>query len=191
MRKSVWMGGGLGLLVLALVAGSFWLAGNSAPTTAAAPAQTVRGEKFATAGSADTPAQLGTVGAAPAPRSSHASQERRRRLAEVRAEFNALRAKGAQASPEKMRALVDELEALSPPGFDPRYFQALRNMLDASAKVQALSTELQGLAKSTAQKDVARQEAILVELRALGERVQAEARNLQTYASVPLKASAP
>ena len=77
--------------------------------------------------------------AASQPRSSQTSKERRKRLAEVRAEFNALRAQGAKAPPEKMRAIVDELEALSPPGFDPRYFQTLRNMLETSARIQTLN----------------------------------------------------
>lgn len=183
MRKPVLIGGGLGLLLLAFVAGGMWMAGRapeSSPSmpVVAAPVVSSKPVGLAAPRVADAASQAQT-------------QDRRRRLSEVRAEFNALQAGGAQPSPEKMRALVDELEALSPPGFDPRYFQALRNMLDASAKVQALSTELQGLAKSAAPKDMARQEAILGELRALSERVQAEAKNLQTYASAPSTAKAP
>ena len=73
----------------------------------------------------------------------------------------------AQASPQKMRALVDELEALSGPSFDPRYFQSLRTMLDQNAKLQQLNAELQVLTKSKAPKDAARQEAILAEMRAI------------------------
>ena len=118
-------------------------------------------------------------------RSSQTSQERRKRLAEVRAEFNALRAQGVKAPPEKMRAVVDELEALSPPGFDPRYFQALRNMLDASARLQTLNDELQALSKGTVAKDAVRREEILAEMRTLGEQVSSEAHNLQSYAPTP------
>ncbi len=112
-----------------------------------------------------------------------AAQERRKKLAQVRAEFDALRAQGAQASPAKLRAVVDELESLSPPGLTPQYFQALRGMLDTSSKVQVLNQELQALAKSTTPKDVARQQAILAEMRALGERAQADAQALQAQSA--------
>ena len=181
MRKPVLIGGGLGLLLLAFVAGSMWMAGRAPENSpsmpvVAAPVVNSKSAGPAAPRVADTASQAQT-------------QDRRRRLSEVRAEFNALRAQGMQAPPEKMRALVDELEAASPPGFDPRYFQALRSMLDSSAKIQALNAELQGLGKSTSPKDMARKEAILAEMRTVGESVSAEARNLQSY--VPSVASAP
>lgn len=187
MRKHVLIGGGLGLLLLAIVASSMRMAGHVPDTSPTTPVVVAPVVNHNPAAPAIAPAVPVAVDAA----SQAQKQEQRRRLAEVRTELNALSAKGGQASLEKMRALVDELEALSPPGFDPRYFQALRNMLDASAKVQVLNTELQGLAKSAAPKDLARQEAILGELRALGERVQTEAKNLQAYASAVSKARVP
>lgn len=183
MQKPVLIGGGLGLLLLVLVAGSLWVSGNGTAPVATVSAPPVATPRVAPVGDG---ASSPTVAPASSAQAQLARQERRRRLSEVRAEFNALRAQGAQASPEKMRALVDELEAVSPPGFDPRYFQALRNMLASSAKVQALNTELQGLLKSQAPKDVARQEAILAEMRALGLQVSKEAQDLQTYAPAPV-----
>lgn len=179
MRKPILIGGGLGLLVLAIAAAFVWMTEpRYAPVASVVQPSDVR-PAAALAAQALPATSAPSSAAMP---SVESRQERRRRLAEVRAEFNALRAKGAQASPEKMRMVVDELEALSPPGFDPRYFQALRNMLDASAKVQTLNSELQGLLKSSAPKDLARKEAILAEMRLLGARVSAEAQNLQAHA---------
>lgn len=181
MRKPVLIGGGLGLLLLAFVAGGMWMAGRAPENSPSMPV-------VAAPVVSSKPVGLAAPRVADAA-SKAQTQDRRRRLSEVRAEFNALRAQGMQAPPEKMRALVDELEAVSPPGFDPRYFQALRSMLDSSAKIQALNAELQGLSKSTSPKDMARKEAILAEMRTVGESVSAEARNLQSYA--PSVASAP
>lgn len=187
MRKPVLIGGGLGLLVLALVAGSFWLAGKNAQTTSPTPVRSSVGQRVSPLPSSSLPAGRtpSAEGASAASRSPQEVQERRRRLAEARAEFNALRAQGANASPERMRAVVNELEALAPPGFDPRYYQTLRNMLDSSARIQVLNKELQAISKSTAPKDVERQKVLMDEMRVLGERVSAEARNLQTYAPKP------
>lgn len=122
--------------------------------------------------------------AASQPRSSQTSKERRKRLAEVRAEFNALRAQGAKAPPEKCGPSWTNWKHFLP-GFDPRYFQTLRNMLETSARIQTLNDELQALSKGTALKDAARREEILAEMRTLGEQVSKEARNLQSYAPIP------
>lgn len=169
-------------MLLVLLAGGMWLSERTPEAPVAiAPAATPR-----VAGSPAAAPGVPTVADAA---SQAQAQDRRRRLAEVRAEFNALRAQGMQAPPEKMRALVDELEAASPPGFDPRYFQTLRSMLDSSAKVQALNTELQGMGQGNSSKDMARKEAILAELRVIGERVSADARKLQSY--VPTGAATP
>lgn len=182
MRKPVLIGAGLGFLVLALVAGGFWMAGNPQPSTAGPDLKTTARNKATLLQEGGVSAQPSIGHAASAQRSTKESQERRRRLAELRAEFNALRAQGTQAPPEKMRAIVNELEALSPPGIDPRYYQTLRNMLDTSVRIQTLNNELQSLSKSTAQQDSARQQEILAEMRTLGERASTEARNLQSYA---------
>lgn len=188
MRKPLLIGGGLGLLVLALLAGSFWLAGNNAQTTSTTPARASVGQRVSPLPPSSSPAgQTPSVagGSSAAFRSPQEAQERRRRLAEVRAEFNALRAQGVNASPERMLSLVNELEALAPPGFDPRYYQALRKMLESSARIQVLNKELQTISKSTSPRDLERQKVLMDEMRALGERVGAEARNLQTYAPKP------
>ncbi|MDP3226542.1 MAG: hypothetical protein Q8N13_01020 [Acidovorax sp.] len=113
------------------------------------------------------------------------SSERRKRLSAVRAELSAIMAKGSQASPAQVQKLLDELEVLSQGSFDPRYFQALRDLLEGTGKVQDLNRELQGLTSSTAPKDVARREAILVELRVLSERIGVAATKLQTYSRKP------
>ena len=116
MRKPVLIGAGLGFLVLALVAGGFWMAGNSQPSIAGPDLKTTARNKATLLQEGGVSAQPSIGHAASAQRSTKESQERRRRLAELRAEFNALRAQGTQAPPEKMRAIVNELEALSPPG---------------------------------------------------------------------------
>lgn len=181
MRKPVLIGAGLGLLVLALVAGSFWIL-RTAPPSPAAPEvnKTVR-INGALQPPSGVPAQPSIAGTASQTHSSQEARERRKRLAEVRAEFNALRAQGMQAPPEKMLAIVNELEALSP-DLDPRYFQSLRNMLDSNARLQVLNNELQTLSKSTSLDTSARQQEIVAEMQTLGERIAVEARNLQSYA---------
>jgi len=191
MQKSVWIGVGAGLLVVAVGAVGIWVAGKPAQDSYAP-----RASSAPLASSSGAPV-ISASGALPVPQASPArsaeekavTQERRRRLSEVRAEFNALRAQGMKAPPEKMRALVDELEAASPPGFDPRYFQSLRSMLDSSAKAQALNAELQALGQGNSPRDMARKEAILAELRVVAERVSIDARNMQSY--VPTGTAAP
>lgn len=186
MRKPVLVGGGLALLLLGVVAGALWVNGNGTDAVAPSASHVVNRQVSPPPGGRPLPSTF--AGADPHAQDAvrQARQERRRRLSEVRAEFNAMRAQGAKASPAKMRALVDELEAVSPPGFDPRYFQALRNMLDASTKVQALNAELQDSLKSKSPQDVARQEALLGQMRTLGQQVAKDAQDLQTYAPSPL-----
>ena len=192
MHKPVLIGAGLGFLVLALVAGGFWMAGNSHPSIAGPELNKTAPSNGPLPQDGGVPVQPSIDRAASPPRSTKESQERRRRLAEVRAEFNALRAQGMQAPPEKMRAIVNELEALSPPGIDPRYYQTLRNMLDTSVRIQMLNNELQALSKSTAPQASARQQELLAEMRTLGERASTEARNLQSYAPTsPPRAKSP
>jgi hypothetical protein len=185
MRKPVLIGGGLGLLLLAVIAGALWIDRNPpGPVAAVVAARTTSPRNASSAPTSPATAMSPSAGQGNAPADA-SRQERRRRLAEVRAEFRALSAQGAQASPQKMRALVDELEALSGPSFDPRYFQSLRTMLDLNAKLQVLNAELQSLIKSKAPKDAARQEVVLAEMRALGERVAAEAKAMQAFVPRP------
>lgn len=193
MKRPVLIGAGLGLLLLATVAGTLWLAGNkpqhAAPVSSPAVVLAPRTESQQVAPAMAVPRVQDPTQISPA---SQAQRDQRRRLAELRAEFNALRAQGAAASPEKMRAVIDELEALSPAGLDKRYFQTLRELLDISAKVQKLSLELQAIAKSQTPKDAARREEILKEIQALGERAKTQAQTLQSYVpAVGPKAKSP
>ncbi|MDR6153798.1 hypothetical protein QF021_001887 [Acidovorax delafieldii] len=190
MRKPVLVGGCLGLLVLALFAVGSWLYTKAFHPTPIEFSSSERKDQTI-APLPKNPTSSAINRSASKGQSSLESQERRRRLAEVRAELDSLRTQGAQPSPQKMRALVDELEVLSSPGFDPRYFEALRNMLDASIKVQALNEELQRLVNSSDPKDAARREVITRELRSLGDRVQIEAKNLQSYATAQSRAKKP
>ena len=142
MRKPVLVGASLGLLLLVAIAVGVWITDkHPEPVVGGIPPRTTSPRIVPSA-----PAASMAPGTAQSiPQADLARQDRRRRLAEVRAEFRALSAQGAQASPQKMRALVDELEALSGPSFDPRYFQSLRTMLDQNAKLQQLNAELQVL----------------------------------------------
>ncbi|MDP4077917.1 hypothetical protein [Acidovorax sp. A1169] len=193
MRKHVLIGGGLGLLLLAIVAAGSWLLAPAPGPAASGPARTDGAQVTAPAPqpqvARSAPATLADV---PAPTASaQALKDRRQRLNELRAEFNALRAQGMQASPEKARALIDQLEAISE-GVDPRYFQALRGTMETSAKLQKLNDELQSVEKSTAPKDVARKRAIEAEMQALGPRVSTDIQNLQKYApALPTGTKAP
>jgi hypothetical protein len=101
----------------------------------------------------------------------------------VRAEFNALRAQGANASTERLVALVDELEALSASGMDPRYFVALRKLLQINARVQALNTELTAILKAPTPAGEVRRKQILDEMTALGQEVNTHAQQVQKYAA--------
>lgn len=193
MRKGVWIGGALGLLVLVVlgIAWSVWQRADSglpAPHAAAGvqrPARAQSTSPVAPLSDRNQASGMASGQMRPDARASAAainSSERRARLSAVRAELSAIMAKGSQASPAQVQKLLDELEVLSQGSFDPRYFQALRDMLEGSGKVQDLNRELQGLASSTDPKDVARRQAILVELRVLSERIAAASANLQTYA---------
>ena len=195
MNKQIWIGGGLGVLVLALMAGSFWMAdrtaneavpasssgrvslGTNPPQPTAMPGAPSLGEQTP---QAIPSAQLNASSAVS--KSTLTIKERRARLAQLRSELNTLRGQGANASPAKMRALVDELESLSV-SMDKRYFDALRSMLENNAKVLTLSAELESLSKSKAPKDVARQQVLLTEMRAIGEQVQRDAQAMQIYAA--------
>lgn len=196
MRKGVWIGGALGLLVL-VVLGSAWLARQGGHSGANMPSRPAGAPRPAMAPSsspgASLPGYTQATGAAvdrsekgaPALTSPLSPDVRRKRLSEVRSELSAVMAQGSQASPAQVRALLDELELLTQGSLDPRYFQALRDMLEGSGKMQELNRELQRLASSTDPKDVARRQAISVELRVLSERISAAAANVQAYAHSP------
>lgn len=200
MRKPVLIGGGLGLLSLLVLGAALWLwqGGGGGRSTTNSPLQAPR-----SAGASPGPAptvQSPVAGPMPGALDGAASsaqavaangsgsmgtEERRKRLGQIRTELAAITAQGAQASPERVQALLTELEVLSQGRLDPRYFQALREMLEGSGQVQALNRELQGLGSSTAPKDVARKQAILAELQAISARISAAAANVQAYTRRP------
>lgn len=190
MNKNVWIGSAVGLLFLALLGAGWWAwqsgssgAGPATPSPVSAPR--------VPAPSAPPSASLNGVepGRASAPGevtvSAVSAEARRKRLNQIREEMSAITAQGAQASPAQVQALLDELEALSPGRFDPRYFQVLRVMLEGSGQVQVLNRELQALSGSTAPNDIARKQAILAELQSISARISAAAVNLQTYSQRP------
>ncbi|KRC20010.1 hypothetical protein [Acidovorax sp. Root219] len=196
MRKGVLIGGAAGLLVLALVfAVGVWTGSSGAPEpvavgaagAAVSPAATLPGVKeqgrdLAMAGAPASQAPGQAASAVVAPASGMNSQERRRRLTEVRARFATLTAQGPDASPTEVIAALNELESLSQGELDPRYFQALRVMLEGSAKVQSLNRELKTISNSLDPKDVARRRVILEELPRVSEAMSVAAANVQTYA---------
>lgn len=187
MRKPILIGGGLGLLLLLCIALAIWW-GRGVPTPQ--PSTDVSADRPAVLkrdrdGAAPRSVSPETSAATPPSLSANApsfgkldARERHERLTNIRAELNTLRAEGSKASPEKMRALVDELEALSESRLDPEYFQTLRRIMDLNANIQALSAELRTLGTS----NPARQRVIQDELRDLGQQMMTEAHKMQTYA---------
>lgn len=179
LRKPLVIGGALGLLALALAGGVLWMGSQPAegPDPLPLPALT-QPRATPPAKGATAPAPVADPALTEAAR--QAKQDRRRRLAQVRAELQALQTAATPPTPEKMTALVDELESLSSSGLDPRYFQALRNMLQTNAQLQRLNSQLQGL--GTMPQDKARREALLAEMRVLSASALADAQSLQGYA---------
>lgn len=206
MRKGVVIGVVAGFVVLAVVfSAGMWLGGSQAPEQAAVPAVPAtapvapapriagQGPSAPDATGGQVSPQAGTGAAVPP--SDISSQERRKRLNEVRRRMAALTAQGPDASPAEVNAALTELEALTQGELDPRYFQSLRTLLASSAKVQALNRELQTLSNSLEPKDVARRKVILEELPRVAATMSAEASNVQTYArratAAPSTAPAP
>lgn len=212
MNKGVLVGGGLGLLLLAFLAG-VWLsrpapepgpvaalpaapqarppAGGAADAPAGLPAS-LADAPAASTGPAPGGPGLGAEGSAPpwalspSPASGPGApaltrEQRRQARAQIRAKVNELLSKGPQLSLAETQGLLDEIERLGQGQFDPRYFQIMRQMLQHSAQAQRLSAELNRIANSTAPKDVARRQAILGELREIGDRVANGSKTMQSY----------
>lgn len=173
LRNPVVIGGVLGLLVLALAGGVLWMGSKPAEGPAL-----IRPSATPSVQDATAPAPVADPALAEAAR--QAKQDKRRRLAQVRAELQALQTAATPPTSEKMTALVDKLESLSSSGLDPRYFQALRNMLATSAQLQGLNSQLQDL--GTTPQDKVRREALLAEMRVLSANALADAQSLQGYA---------
>ncbi|WP_068166936.1 hypothetical protein [Hydrogenophaga taeniospiralis] len=214
MNKGVLVGGGLGLLLLAFLAG-VWLsrpAPEPVPAAALPAAPQVRppasGAPDAPAGLPASPAEAPAPSASPAPGgpgqgaegsappwavSSPQAQaggpgapaltrEQRRQIrTQIRAKVNELLSKGPQLSLAETQGLLDDIEKLGQGQFDPRYFQVMRQMIQHSVQTQRLSAELNRIAQSTAPKDVARRQAILGELREIGDHMAKGAQTMQSY----------
>ncbi|MBE0588597.1 MAG: hypothetical protein IH617_11200, partial [Hydrogenophaga sp.] len=99
----------------------------------------------------------------------------------IRAKVNELLSKGPQLSLAETQGLLDDIEKLGQGQFDPRYFQVMRQMIQHSAQTQRLSAELNRIAQSTAPQDVARRQAILGELREIGDHMAKGAQTMQSY----------
>jgi hypothetical protein len=154
----------------------------AAQSSAAEPAPPVAGTPV--------PGAAGASSAAPVAAGSKLTPEERRQLrANIRAKLAALQAKGPNVSIADAQAVMDEVEKLGRGEFDPRYFQAVRDMLGHSARVQTLSKELQSISSSSNPKDVARRQAILAEMRELSDQISQSAAQVQSYAR-PLPAPA-
>ncbi len=213
MNKGVLVGGGLGLLLLAFLAG-VWLS-RPAPEPVPAAALPAAPQLRPPASSAlEVPAGLSASPAdAPAPSASPApggpeqgaegntapwavspqaqaggpgapalTREQRRQIrTQIRAKVNELLSKGPQLSLAETQGLLDDIEKLGQGQFDPRYFQVMRQMIQHSVQTQRLSAELNRIAQSTAPKDVARRQAILGELREIGDHMAKGAQTMQSY----------
>ena len=144
------------------------------------------------AAGAGRPGDAATASAAGAgaPVSAMSREDRRKVREQVRKKLAELQAKGPNVSIAEVQALMDEVEALGRGVFDPRYFQTMRQMLEQSARVQALGKELQAVASSSAPKDVARRQQILAEMRNLSDQISQGSLALQSYANATLAKTA-
>lgn len=180
MNRRVLMGAAAGLLVV--IAGSVWMAARTPDTVMATKPGNMSAQT-----AAQRPAPASAPSAASAPPADHATatenlsaEERRKRMAQLRAEMSAMLASGTMVSPQQAMVFVDELERLSPNDADARQYRSLRTMLETTAQIQTLNVELQRLSGSTAPQDVARRQAILAELRELSTRITANASAIQS-----------
>lgn len=184
MNRRVLMGAAAGLLVV--IAGSVWMAART-PDTVMATKPAAQPANMNAQTAAQRPAPASAPSAASAPPADHATatenlspEERRKRMAQLRAEMSAMLASGTMVSPQQAMVFVDELERLSPNDADVRQYRSLRTMLETTAQIQTLNVELQRLSGSTAPQDVARRQAILAELRELSTRITANASAIQS-----------
>lgn len=116
-------------------------------------------------------------------RPAKSREERRKVREQVRALSVELQAKGANVTMQDVRAYLDKVERLGGGDFDGRYFNTMRQIVDQTARAQALNQELAKLSQSNAPADVARKQAILAELRDVSGKVSGGAAALQSYAN--------
>lgn len=226
MNKGVWIGAGLGLLVLAGL-GGYWLslpesparlspsdaqvsavppgtdrkspAGSAvrAPEGASAEAGAPRAE--APAGVVQPPwvlppgaavagveAGQGTPGVNAGATSALSREERRQRRAQMRARLAQLQAKGPSATIEDTRQAMADVERLGAGMVDPTYFRAIQDLLTQAERADALSAEYGRIAQSRKPQDVARQQAILAEFRAISQRTIDTSKIVQSYAATQM-----
>ena len=109
-------------------------------------------------------------------------EERRDVRAQIDVKTKELLAKGKNVTPADTQAYLNDVERLGKGIFDSKYFSVMREMVGYSARTQELSQELNQIANSKAPKDIARQQAILLEIRDIGDRISNGATMLQSYA---------
>lgn len=210
MNKGVIVGGGLGLLLLAFLAG-VWLSRPASEPGLVVARPGAPQIRLPAGGALDAPAGLpGSPANVPAPSTGTAppgpglgaegsaapwtvapqaqasgpalTREQRRQIrVRIRVKVNELLSKGPQLSLAETQGLLDEIETLGQGQFDPRYFQVMREMIQHSVTTQRLSEELGRIAQSTAPQDVARRQAILGELRDISDRMANGAKTMQSY----------
>lgn len=182
MYKPVLIGGGLGLLVLAIAAVVFWSAGPPAPLPLQSPAPLPRQGEALPRTAVPDPAEPPRR---PAARHTQDELVAREQLARMRAQLHALQAAGKPASPQTLRGLADTLDAAYGSSLPPEHLRAVRNILETSAQVQALENERAQLGSSQRPEDVARRAAIVTQMQLLAQTLVAEAEKLQALAAVP------
>lgn len=227
MNKGVWIGAGLGLLVLAGL-GGYWLSLSESPLrdspsgaqVAAVPAGTDRTSPAGSAGRLPpgAPAEAGAPGvgargdAVQPPwvlppgaavtgvegggqvgpgvnagsTTALSREERRQRRAQMSARLAQLQAKGPSATIEDARQAMADVERLGAGMIDPVYFRAIQDLLTQAERSEALSAEFGRIAQSRKPQDVERQQAILAELRAIGQRTLDTSKIVQSYAATQM-----
>lgn len=157
------------------------------PAGAAGESSAMDGTQTGESGAAPTvpwlqvPADDGGKGAAGSTGIALSKAERRQKRAQVREKLMQLRALGPKATIEDVRQVMADVERISDGVLDPHFIRSTRALVDEAARAEALSVEFRKVAQSQKPQDVARQKAILAELREVGHRMSTASRSLQAY----------
>lgn len=172
MNRSVWWGGGIGLLVL-LFAGMWWASSQRAEVAAVSSSSTqVIGQGSmgpapqSTLPSASAPAMPGQLPALAARAASGATDSNRPKLQDIQAELQALSAGGRTPQPKELDAVFEKLERYNGSsqmgGVD---LQLIRKNLQAAARIQNLSEQMKPLAADPTPENVQKLQALVAEMR--------------------------
>lgn len=173
MNRSVWWGGGIGLLVLLLV-GIWWVGSQPAEQAVVSTSSSaVIGQgsmgtaPLQTPSSASTSAALpGRLPASVSRASSGAADSTRPKLQDIQAELQALSAGGRTPQPKELDAVFEKLERYNGSsqmgGVD---LQIVRKNLQAAARIQSLSEQMKPLAAEPTPENVQKLQALVAEMR--------------------------